>query len=317
MPGLEVDRKEQSDFVSSALLRRLLGFRVVHALSYFSTLGYDAVIGSTLFYALVLQKIWRTRTRYLYLNFSLTRFIYTRRSHLAKWFVAWVLDRADAIISPSQVQSNFLKHALPGYSGKLAVVPLGVDEKYYLPHYEGREDFILAVGRDNGRDYATAIEAARRLPQERFVIVCSRRNLTGITDIPPNVSVVYDAPLSEVRGLYYRARLMLLITHNDSFGDGSDCSGQTVLLDAMASGLPVIASRKKYIHEYVKDGEEALLVNFYDPEDIMAKLFMLKDPLLALRLARAARTRVETEFSTHKMAERLYRILTDVLSEPQ
>ena len=84
-----------------------------------------------------------------------------------------MLSGAEAIISLSGVQNDFLKRAFPHYRGKLVVVPLGVDDVFYMPQYEGREDFILSGGRDNGRDYATLIEAARRLPEKRFVIFCS------------------------------------------------------------------------------------------------------------------------------------------------
>lgn len=309
MPGIEVTQLETGDILSSSLVRRLLGFRIMHALTYFLVWRYDIVIGSSLFYPLVLQKLFRTKTKYVYLNFSLTRFIRSHKSRLMRQFVQWILDGASVIVCPSHFQEEVLRRELPNYTGRIAVVPLGVDASYYTPQYEGREECILSVGRDNGRDYATVIETARQLPARKFVIVCSVRNMVGISDVPSNVTIRYDMPGEELRELYYRAQLMLLITHDDLFGDGSDCSGQTVLLDAMASGLPVIASRKKYVYEYVREGEEALLVDFYRPQDVEAKIRLLEDAALRSRLAHAARARIENEFSTRKMAEGLFGIL--------
>lgn len=313
MPGFNVSYRETSDYIKSPFIRRLLGFRVMHLLTYFFTLHSDVVVGSSLYYALSMRKVYRTKTRYILLNFSLTRILTrTKKSRLARWFSGWILDEADVVICLSMIQKNDFKRALPNYKGEIAVVSLGVDDVYYIPHYEDREDFILAVGRDNGRDYNTVIEVARRLPHKKFLIVCSKRNLVGVGNIPTNVIIKYDVGIQELRELYYRAQLMLLVTHDDSFGDGSDCSGQTVLLDAMASGLPVIASRKKYIHEYARENTDALLVDFYDPDDIVQKIYMLDDVSLRLRLAKSARARVEREFSTRRMAENLYEVIMSI-----
>ena len=84
----------------------------------------------------------------------------------------------------------------------------------------------------------------------------------------------------------------------------------------MASGLPVIASRKKYIYEYVREGEEALLVDFYAPDDIVQKIHSFDDASSRLRLAKSARARVEKEFSTRKMAEHIRQVLLSVAKLP-
>jgi glycosyltransferase involved in cell wall biosynthesis len=193
----------------------------------------------------------------------------------------------------------------------LKLVPLGVDTAFYQPVFDGRRDYILAGGRDNGRDYKTVIEVARLLPKREFQIFMSRRNLAGIENIPPNVKIFFDIPLQEVRVKYAEAAMLLLITHADGHGDGADCSGQTVLLDAFASGLPVIASRKAYVADYAVAGREYLPVDFYSPSDIIRAIGEM--PAKAASLSHAARQRVEKDFSSVKMGANLSRIFESCL----
>ena len=69
------------------------------------------------------------------------------------------------------------------------------------------------------------------------------------------------------------------------------------LLEAMASGLPAIASRVAGSEELVVHGETGLLVPPDDPDALREALRgLLVDPHERERLGRAARRRVEAEF---------------------
>jgi len=77
-----------------------------------------------------------------------------------------------------------------------------------------------------------------------------------------------------------------------------------VLLEAMAAGRPVVATRVGGIPEVVVDGETGLLVPPDDPSALAAAVLrLLRDPDLALRMGEAGRRRVEALFSARKMAE--------------
>lgn len=67
------------------------------------------------------------------------------------------------------------------------------------------------------------------------------------------------------------------------------------VLEAMAAGLPVVASRVGGLPELVVDGETGLLVSPGDPEELATALAcLLDDPTLRERLGSAGRARVET-----------------------
>ena len=69
------------------------------------------------------------------------------------------------------------------------------------------------------------------------------------------------------------------------------------LMEAMASGVPVVATRLSGIPELVQDGVTGLLVEPHDPDGLAAALErLLTDDELAARLATAARERVERRF---------------------
>lgn len=86
-----------------------------------------------------------------------------------------------------------------------------------------------------------------------------------------------------------------------------------VVLEAMAVGVPVIASAVGGIPEIVKDGQEAVLVPAQDGNALAHAIDVLSsDAALWDRLRKAARVRVESQFSIDNTASKtgdLYRTL--------
>jgi sugar transferase (PEP-CTERM/EpsH1 system associated) len=99
---------------------------------------------------------------------------------------------------------------------------------------------------------------------------------------------------SDIKALLHSFSLFAL----PSLAEGTPVS----LLEAMASGLPVVASRVGGIPEVVSDGEHGLLVPAMDADALAQALACyVRDPELALRHGRAGRARVEERFSMRAM----------------
>jgi sugar transferase (PEP-CTERM/EpsH1 system associated) len=101
----------------------------------------------------------------------------------------------------------------------------------------------------------------------------------------------------------------------DAFALPSLAEGiSNTILEAMASGLPVVATNVGGNSELVLDGETGLLVPRSDPEALAHALRRyIGDPELAARHGRAGRERVEREFSLEAMMRRYLAVYDDLL----
>lgn len=295
--GIEAHVRHVKEMVPLSLLR-FVPFALRHILSFFLISSKDdVVIGPSLLLTTMPLLFFKKKAKFVLLNFSVNRQLVVHTSGWRRKILEWQLQKMDLVISLSHAQDTELVRACPFLKEKTTVIPLGVDAQFFTPVFEGREEFILSGGRDDGRDYATLALVARRLPERRFVVFCSKRNLEGI-DMPENVEVHFNVPIKELRTLYQTAHCLLLLTHPDGYTEGSDCSGQTVLLDALASGLPVIATKKAYMSDYVEDGKHISLVEPYAADEVVEAVNEFDDHLLHERLARAARLQVEDHLNS-------------------
>lgn len=88
------------------------------------------------------------------------------------------------------------------------------------------------------------------------------------------------------------------------------------LLEAMAMGLPVVATAVGGNCETVVEGRTGFLVPTEDPQALSyAVMRLLNDPPAAEAMGRAGRRRIEGEFSTRCMVDRMERLYESLLTE--
>lgn len=88
------------------------------------------------------------------------------------------------------------------------------------------------------------------------------------------------------------------------------------LLEAMAAGLPVVATSVGGTPEVVVDGVTGLLVPPRDPDALAeAILTLLRDPGLRQRMGQAGRERVREQFSVEKMVKEIEGLYQRLLAE--
>ena len=88
------------------------------------------------------------------------------------------------------------------------------------------------------------------------------------------------------------------------------------VLEAMAAGLPVVATAVGGTPEVVVDGVTGLLVPPRDPHALAeAILRLLRDPDLRKRMGGAGRERVAAHFSVEQMVQRTEKLYEHLLAE--
>ncbi len=93
-------------------------------------------------------------------------------------------------------------------------------------------------------------------------------------------------------------------------------SSPNAILEAMAIGRPVVATRVGGIPELVQDGQTGILVTPRKAEEVAERVIMLlKNPALRREMGEAARRRVENEYTVEQVMRRLDGIYSGLLSE--
>lgn len=89
-----------------------------------------------------------------------------------------------------------------------------------------------------------------------------------------------------------------------------------VIVEAFASGTPVLASRIGVLTDLVREGETGICFEPGNPQDLADKMsWILAHPDQMAQMGRNARARYEAEFSADKNYRLLMKIYTDVLDE--
>jgi phosphatidyl-myo-inositol alpha-mannosyltransferase len=184
--------------------------------------------------------------------------------------------------------------------GTFEIVPNGADVGRFSdaePADLGEGTKLLFVGRlDERKGFPTAVAAFGRLavdrPELRLIVVGDGPDRTAIdalpSDVRDRVSMLGPVPNVDLPP-FERACDLYLGTSvgGESFG--------VVLVEAMAAGLPVVASDIPGYDEVVTDGVEGLLVPSRDPAGVaQAVETILDDPALAARFSAAGRARAAT-----------------------
>jgi len=205
-------------------------------------------------------------------------------------------------------------------TAKLAYLPNGTELPRLEPRRLGAAPVIGTVGRMvPAKDFGSLIAAAALLRERGLEF---RLCLVGDGPLRPDLKQAVS-----MRGLDavvefagFQSDVSAWLRRFDLFVLPSVQEGQPLaLLEAMAHGLAVVATRVGGIPRTVRDGEEALLVQPSDPAALADALQrLLTDPQRRAELGRAARRRVEAEFSIDAVAARyqaIYRELWDAKHE--
>jgi glycosyltransferase involved in cell wall biosynthesis len=189
-------------------------------------------------------------------------------------------------------------------SDKIAVVANGLDFRTFRPRAAAsrpRRVIVVANLRpEKGHDVLidAAAETLQRVPDAEFEVVGGGPELG---------TLVARAEARQVR------RAFTFLGHRDDVAERLAAADIFVLpsrseafpnavLEAMAAGLPIVASAVGGIGELIDEDRTGLLVAPGDPHTLASRLVrLMNDPALAARLGAAARSDAEAHFSFDRM----------------
>lgn len=247
-----------------------------------------------------------------------------------------ILRQVQAVTSVVHFVSRTMKKRYPSFAHKFHTCILGVDTRKFRPRSAAyrrqlRKKWrvsgsfnVLFVGRIVRRKgLHTLVQAVaqvkRRYPNTRLIAVGSSwpgvsrqtsymrsvRSLSKKLGVP--VRFTGYIPPDRVHRAFQLADVFVCPTqYREGFA--------TVNSEAMASGIPVIASDRGGIREVVQHGHSGLLIRSYKSPDAFARAILLlkQSTDLARRLAANGRRRVKARFSWTSTASRYKRVYRQI-----
>lgn len=198
---------------------------------------------------------------------------------------------------------------------KITLVPNAIDLRRFAPgkadRAESRNKFglptdakvIAGVGRLNPQKNFSlfldiAAELAPGFPELRFLlagegpeesVLHEKAHALGLAD-----RIVFAGYVADTRQVYAAADILLMPSRFEGL--------PMTLLEAMAMGLPVVASKLDGIAEVIEDGHEGFLIKSNDTQGFVNRCSALLENLAkSSELAANARAKIESHFSVERM----------------
>ena len=261
----------------------------------------------------VLRKPMLARCGYVWSLFEERGGASRSRMRMIKFLEGFVLRRADAIAVPDRFAVDYLSSLHGIDKGKFTVLPNFVDVERFVPGDAGsrNKDQFVFVGRleSDQKRPELAIGAVGLVPGARLDMVGEGPELERIKTLTrdmENVQLLGRLPHAEVSKLMGGAIGFVIPSRYEG--------NPKVVIEALAAGLPVIATKSQGLTEIVEDGVNGLLVdaNAESIADGMRKL--LNDSELWLKLSQGARRSALDNYSRTSILEREVSLLTRLIS---
>nr|WP_232825574.1 glycosyltransferase family 4 protein [Albibacillus kandeliae] len=227
------------------------------------------------------------------------------------WQLAAKTEKATFVACISHfARSQMMYLSGPAHWAKMKIVHCGViPERYDAPAPEARQEGVafVFVGRLTAiKGVGVLLEAFRRAletrPDLRLTLVGDGDDRARLERLaaPLGGAVRFTGYQSQAGVAENLARADALVL--PSFAEGLP----VVLMEALASARPVIATRVAGVSELVEDGVNGLTVHAGDAEGLAEALLRLAgDPELRARMGEAGRRKVRAEFDVRREAARL------------
>jgi glycosyltransferase involved in cell wall biosynthesis len=248
--------------------------------------------------------------------------VYALEGRVMRAVKGWIARGAAAVTTQNDEMRARIDEAA-GVSGAAVVMPLGADTTA-----------MASAAAATERQPRTLLFAGRLAEKKGLDVLL--RALEGQTEADWSLELIGDGPLrarleataaelpgtvwfrgkqgrGEVAAAMGRCEIFVLPSRPAASGDQEGLP--LVLLEAMAAGCAIVASRLPGIDEVIADGESGLLVPAGDPQALRAAIDrLLAEPELRSQLGAAA-AKVAEDYSVEAAGDRFVALLRRVIAE--
>ncbi len=231
---------------------------------------------SVMFYSLPFIYFYKKRkkdtkvvlfTMGLFSNFSQNRL----KNRIQKFVIEKICVKTlDAFLFLGEGEYEYVIKTYNNYQNKFHLVPFGIDTEFWKNESEydqNDKDYILFIGNDLNRDYEFLKNLVRSMEDYNFVFLTSRLNKNDINskNVKFYEGMWWNNKLSDdaIKNLYKKAILTIIPLNNTL-----QPSGQSVALQSMSMGTPVLITKTKGFWDKRKyqDDENIFFMNENDVE---------------------------------------------------
>jgi len=227
-----------------------------------------------------------------------------------KLFTKLALKKACMITAVSQFTANLVKNEMEP-ANSIKVIYNGVDHTIFFPKRQKKQTAkinILFCGKLTKRKGAHwLVPIAEKLDKRINILYTSGLHSTGMALNHPQLQCVGSIPYQQMPSLYQDADILLFPTVREGFG--------LVVAEAMACGIPVVATDCSSLPELIDDGKSGFLCPLGDVDSFAEKInFLAENPKLRREMGEYNREKIEKMFTLDRMIGEYQKLFEEVLS---
>lgn len=226
-----------------------------------------------------------------------------------KWFIKKSISLSAALTAVSYYSANHIKKELKHHR-RIRVIYNGIDEAFFVPPRKTREDFaakVLFCGNLTKRKGAHWLPSIAKNLNNGVVINYSEGlRKSSFNFVESNIMSLEQIPFKDMPRVFQQHDILIAPTVREGFG--------LAVAEAMACGLPVVASNCSAIPELIDDEKGGFLCPVGDVNAFAEKINLLADsPKLRREMGEYNRAKVEKMFTLDRMVKEYQELFEEVL----
>lgn len=230
-----------------------------------------------------------------------------------KAFTKLSVKIANRITAVSQFTANLVTEEMQLPDKSICVIYNGIDHKLFLPARNGHKKAsdkinVLFSGNLTQRKGAHWLSSiADRLDKNINITYTSGLRPAGFLVDHPQLECLGPVPYKDMPALYQTADVLLFPTVREGFG--------LAAAEAMACGLPVVATDCSSLPELIDEGKGGFLCPRGDVDAFASKILILaENPQLRREMGEYNRAKVEKMFTLERMVNQYKELFEEILS---